>query len=355
MLELLLIYRQQQQIYTLAYNEKQQLLYYNQESIENYNEALYLASISFINQQNKIVFINYADKLSGFLKLNNNSKVQAGTKLLCQQVQQDVNEKLAKFNQNVQLIGKYVIVNFAQHKKIIYSKNLKLDDKLITQLIKYNNENIIIRSAVTQLGDNYDKLLLELDILITQKNKLLHTIKQSSLAMIYNGTPHYIRLLRDLTLSFNCQIITNDPEIINTLKPYLSLWQIAKLSLIPTFDFEIRVSAAQDLVNNNSVKAKVGGTLIIHNLSGINLIDVNSANLNLNLIKLNFLLLDEIIAQIKLRNLTGIILIDFMRGMNQEQQQKICFNLNLKLSDDFTKTKVLGFSAAGLCEIIRQR
>ena len=86
-----------------------------------------------------------------------------------------------------------------------------------------------------------------------------------------------------------------------------------------------------------------------------NIIDVNGANSALAFFKVNYLALDEIIRQIRLRDLTGIILLDLIKNMTLEQQQIITNKLKQALAHDFRNTKILGFTKAELVEIIRMR
>ena len=106
---------------------------------------------------------------------------------------------------------------------------------------------------------------------------------------------------------------------------------------------------------DNKFRTFQGITLEINQLSGINLIDINSQDTNLAFYQVNYLAIDVIIHQIWLRDLTGIILIDFIKNMSLSEQQKIVNKLTSILSKDWRKSDVLGFTRAEICEIIRSK
>ena len=75
----------------------------------------------------------------------------------------------------------------------------------------------------------------------------------------------------------------------------------------------------------------------------------------LSFYKINYLAIDEIIRQIKLRDLTGIILVDFIKNMSIKNQEQLTDKMTRMLINDWRHTKILGFSKAGIFELIRNK
>ena len=155
-----------------------------------------------------------------------------------------------------------------------------------------------------------------------------------------------MQLLREARLSPSIEIYTNDEVIFDHLEPYLDLW------LLDTIHLD-RALTANPMDKLPKDYAEFG--LEIHKLSGINLIDINSKSAPLNFYQVNYLAIDEIVRQIWLQDLTGIILLDFIKNMSVEENHKLLAKLNGYLENDWRKNQVLGFTRAGICEIIRNK
>ena len=104
---------------------------------------------------------------------------------------------------------------------------------------------------------------------------------------------------------------------------------------------------------------KGGGELVFDTLEALTVIDVNSGNVESRTFKemaksVNNQALDEVVRQIRLRNLEGIILIDFLRE-NRERQEELIFSFRKSFSEDRRQVKVYGFTKTGLLEMIREK
>jgi len=173
---------------------------------------------------------------------------------------------------------------------------------------------------------------------------------------IVAGVADYLRLIRSLEFSPELSIFTNNANVFATLKSYIGMWQIDNLNFDPDLTpslYENNIRQSIDL--QQKIVSKHGGNFVCHKLSGINLIDINSDKMQSDFYTLNYLLCEELIDIIKLQDLCGIILIDFVKNMSIKQQDHIINKLNLLLINDWRKSRVLGFTNAGLCEIIRSK
>src|SRR6185437_5686676 len=301
MLTKLLIIENESDIQSFAYNKSGSLIYHLSEDKKASNlEAIYKARINSVNKKSKFAYIDYAPNLQGIVNLKN-TNVQSGSDLLCQLVWQGDQNKLPKLSEEIKLLGKYVIVlpNTSQH---FFSKQLKSSP--LTELSnKYQGNGIIFRSSIDAISV-YSIIENEINFLIKQAGILKHW-QEKPIGQLTASGYKVMQLLREARLSPSIEIYTNNEAIFDYLTPYLELWQLDAISL----DESLAANPGDELLKNH---AEFG--LEIHKLSGINLIDINSKNAPLNFYQVNYLAIDEIVRQIWLQDLTGIILLDFIKN-----------------------------------------
>ncbi len=123
------------------------------------------------------------------------------------------------------------------------------------------------------------------------------------------------------------------------------------------FDVENEIQRALD----RKVPLKSGGYLIIDQTEAMTTIDVNTGafvghrNLEETIFNTNIEATQAIARQLRLRNLGGIIIIDFIDMQSEEHQKRVLHSLDVALARDKTKTNIHGFSALGLVEMTRKR
>ncbi|MCE3269214.1 MAG: hypothetical protein K0R49_1466 [Burkholderiales bacterium] len=340
MLTKLMIIEEGNIIQSFGYNESGILIYNLVESKIANLEAIYKARVNSVNKKSKFAYINYLPNLQGIINLRN-TNVQAGSDLLCQMVWQGDKNKLPKFSEEIKLIGKYVIIlpTTTQH---FFSRQLRSSQTTLSE--KYKGIGIIFRSHIDcitnqKLIDNEIKLL-------SIQAGLLKSWPEKSAGQLTSHSYKFMQLLREAKLSPAIEVFTNTRVIFNHLTSYRDLWQLNAINL----DTSLIFPPVDELPNKHAEFS-----LEIHKLSGINLIDINSKNAPLNFYQVNYLACEEIVRQICLRDLTGIILLDFIKNMSQEEQQKLITKLAALLEIDWRKNQMLGFTKAGICEIIRNK
>lgn len=305
-------------------------------------EAIYNARIDSINFKTGLAFVTYALDKVGIVNLHPDFKLQSGCFLPLQMVWAGSDNKLPKFSLELKLTGKYVIIllNSCEPK---FAKNLVNRSRLDALLIKYNNLGLIFRSSIDKLSD-----LQIVEDEINSLNEQYKAFKSSKVSQITRPVYQFIKLLRELNLASDLAIISNNQEICEDLIPYSKNWGFAE----PKIDYELLCNIPD--ITDNMIQTS-DFKLEIHRLSGINLIDINSSNNSNSFYQVNYLSIDEILRQIYLRDLTGIILLDFIKNMTVEEEGKILEKLHLTLKSDWRRSQVLGFTKAGICEIIRNK
>ena len=341
MLSKIIIFVDNKKSHTYGYNESNQLEYYliDDEKLTS-NHGVFLAKVINIHSKNNLAWINYESDRVGVINLPKNYNLQSGSQIVCQMDSVANLDKMPKFSSEIKLAGKYVVLlsNVGHH----YANGLLNHDKLALISQKYQHLGIIFRSSINTLSD-LSLVEQEINLLSLQ---LASIYKHSSFGLILSGIPRYIELL--YKYSDGCEVITNNEDVFDRLKSCLDLWGIEELS----FDSSIQVP---NIKTSNIIVLKNGVKFTLHQLSGINLIDIDSGSSNLSFYQVNYLAIEDIVKQIKLHDLRGIILIDFIKNMSNKEQSNIIDKLKSLLQDDWRRNKVLGFTRAQICEIIRSK
>jgi ribonuclease G len=170
-----------------------------------------------------------------------------------------------------------------------------------------------------------------------------------------------------LNVSFN-SIVVNDESLFHEIKEYISTIapeksKIVKLyhgksAIFEQFGIDKKIKA----LFGTTVSFKNGAYLIIEHTEALHVIDVNSGNRSrtvsdqaTNALETNLSAADEIARQLRLRDMGGIIVVDFIDMNSQEHRQRVYQRMKEAMSKDPTKHNILALSKFGLMQITRQR
>lgn len=163
-----------------------------------------------------------------------------------------------------------------------------------------------------------------------------------------------------------CEIVTDSPELCRELEAYCArhlpdkevrLYQDKSLSLSKLYSLESRMDTAL----KPKVWLKSGGYLIIEPTEALTVIDVNSGKNDAGRVpaeairKLNLEAAEEIAIQLRLRNLSGIILVDFVNMAEEKSGRELLEHLRELVRHDRMKTTVVDITPLGLVEITRKK
>ena len=214
----------------------------------------------------------------------------------------------------------------------------------------------------------------EMQMLLTRWNNMVAKIKQSrSEAMIlpqlvYEETSRTVALLRDLFNPSYENIYVNDQSVFDEVRNYVSLIapeckDIVKFykGSVPIFDnFSVTKQIKTSL--GRTVTYKHGAYLIIEQTEALHVVDVNSGNRSkspegqeVNALDVNLGAADELARQLRLRDMGGIIVVDFIDMAMPENRQKLYERMVENMRKDRAKHSILPLSKFGLMQITRQR
>lgn len=255
--------------------------------------------------------------------------------------------------------------SFGISKKITGDKHLHMSE-LISAYVGQGNEynyGVIIRTNALEATDQELKADIESVIqrFINIKTKASH---QCAFTEMYRPASAYIQKLKSVDLSKVDGIFTDEMDIYEDIKenlPYLAdkdllqLYKDDKVSLGTLYNFR----GSLDKLLEKRVWLKSGANIIIEQLETLTVIDVNSGkNVSKNddaILEINKEAAIEIARQLRLRNISGMIIVDFVNMPSKEAEEELISMFKRVTSQDSVSTQVLDITRLGLVEVTRKK
>ncbi len=296
--------------------------------------------------------------------------LKPGDDIIVQVTKEPINTKGPRLTADISLPGRYLVM-MPKGRQIGVSR--KIDDRRertrLKEIVQNNRPDqgaFIIRTAATTAQDkaviNDVKYLGNLFSAIDTKNR-----ESQAPALIHEDVGMVVGLIRDIFKEDTSRLIIDDTDDYNRLMAYVKTFapdlgdRIQQFNgNLPIFDhFEIEPEIRKTL--DKRVWMKKGGYLIIEQTEALVSIDVNTGrftghrNQEETILQTNLLAAKEVARQLRLRDMGGIIVTDFI-DMESEGNRKRLFNeMRLHLKRDRARHKVFPVSGLGLVEMSRQR
>lgn len=269
------------------------------------------------------------------------------------QIKRDCNNnKGPRVTKDIKLVGKYIILMpFSTF--ITVSKKISDTDernRLVSTVTSYMKEKygVIVRTSAE--GKEEEFIKKDIDDLISKWNEILKKAKKAKTPIeLYNNNGIIGKLINDFQ-PMGLEIVTNDKEIYKFIKEIDENQEV-------TVDHNL----SEKLNIDRKVYLNCGGFITIDETEALTAIDVNSGkftgrdNLEETIVKVNLEAAKEIAKQIRLRDLGGIIIIDFIDMIKEEDREKVRDKMQEEIKKDRSKIQILEFTKLGLLEITRKR
>lgn len=344
---------------------------------------IYAGKVADIIPGMQSAFVDYGDSRKGLLHLkdavpqinekNKNSNIiekkitdvlTPKQKILIQ-IKKDSNDKKgAKISTHISIPSRYVI--FMPNTDIITISQKIEDEKRIKELLNLAKDNlpenngIVIRTSAENASD--DEIKKDINRCIKKWNEIEANYKKSdSTKLIYYAENVQSKILLDLKVD---KVITNSKEEFEKLKKIIQNEEIKgvklelspKQNLLDMYDLESQINKSK----NRKVWLNCGGFITIDKTEALTAIDVNTgkytgkSDLENTIFKVNKEATIEIAKQLRLHDIGGIIIIDYIDMHNEENNKKIEDLLKEQLKNDRAKTQVEGFTKLNLMEMTRK-
>lgn len=319
-------------------------------------------------------FVELAPGVKGYLPYANitTDQFNQGDVILVQVIKDAVKTKDPVLSMDISLSGKYVVINCQKH-KLLFSKKASQKQterfkRLIGEAVNEYHYGVILRTNAMLLTDP-EILFQELDTLCRKMDYILAYAKDRTVYSIMAMPPSpYIEKLRD-TYGLDYQrILTDDGRIYEEVKAYLETYapdELDKLTLFQGKSMSLlnfyKLGEKIDTALSKNVWLKNGGYLVIEPTESLTAIDVNTGKYigkgdkEQSFYHVNMEAAKEIAAQLRVRNLSGMILVDFINMKEDAHNAELLDTLRKLTADDPVPTSVIDITPLGLVEITRKK
>lgn len=293
-----------------------------------------------------------------------------GLEILVQVVKEPLGSKGPRISSHVSLPGRYLVympmVNHVGISRRIENEEERMRLKDIVQKIRPPDSGFIIRTASE--GATEDELYMDMNFLFrvweNVQKKMAHSAVPS---LVHEDLSVALRAIRDLYSRDVERVIVDSRktyesiiEFIETFMPQLKYsveYYDREEPIFDAYGIEVEISRAL----GKRIWLKSGGYIVIEETEALVAIDVNTGrfvgkgNPDDTIFKTNLEAVKEVAYQIRLRNLGGIIIVDFIDMEREADREKILQAFKEALSKDRAKTNILSISELGLIEMTRKR
>lgn len=297
--------------------------------------------------------------------------IQPGTELLVQIVKEPISTKGPRLTTEITFTGRYlVLIPFCD--KISISQKIKsTEEKLrLRQLIgsiKPKNFGVIVRTSaegkrVAELNHELKTLLKCWDDTIAKAQKV------EAPSLLFEEDSRIVGVLRDIFSPTFENVYVNDADTFAQISKYVNLIAPERKDIVKLYDDEVPIFDNFNITKQikssfgKTVSFKSGAYIIIEHTEALHVIDVNSGNRTKagtdqesNALDVNMRAADEIARQLRLRDIGGIIVIDFIDMNKAEHRQRLYEHMKEVMANDRARHNILQLSKFGLMQITRQR
>ena len=342
---------------------------------------IYVGKVKNIAANISAAFIEIANGQLCYYALNDNdapifttpkkkNTLVAGDELLVQVSREAVKTKAPTVTANLNFAGKYLVLTSGKHHLGLSSKlspEAKQRLRTIAEPFLGKDFGIIVRTNAAEASE--DELHAELGELTEAYRHTVETGRnRACFSLVYKEPSAYAARLRGLRAdSFN-KIVTDRADIYRELKAYLTDRQPADLPKLyfyeetaPSLDSVYGLSKAFEEAGKERVWLKSGGYLVIQPTEALTVVDINTGKYtgkkkkDDTFLKINLEAARELARQLRLRNLSGIIVADFIDMDREEDKQTLMAVLASELKKDPVRTSLVDMTPLGLVEITRKK
>ena len=338
---------------------------------------VYLATVDNILPSIDAAFVNVGTDKMGFLHAQDvmgkgslKEKLSPKQKLIVQVVKEPTGHKGPRVTTQISLPGRFLVLmpyepGVSVSKKIENSRE-RARLKAIMNLIKPVGVGVIIRTEAE--GQSEADIQEDLEILLEKWNNIITAAETMTPPnLLYRDQDLLYRVIREACTEETKEIIVDTAFAMNRVQNLLQNWHMNKNidvtlykgtePLLVAMDIHKEIKAALNI----KVNMPSGGYLFIQQTEALTVIDVNSgkfvssATQDETILKTNIEAVHEIARQLRLRNIGGMIIIDFIDMLSRADKLAIMEELEIALEPDKAKPQVGQLSDLGLVELTRHR
>ncbi|MEG1255146.1 ribonuclease E/G [Clostridium sp.] len=292
--------------------------------------------------------------------------LKKGDEVMVEIVKEEIGKKGPKITKNISIPGTYAVLT-NEHNYFEISRKIKIPNfkELVeSNLSKPKSLGIVIRTKAEDV--DFDTLKAEIDELVHRYEEIYNKfIYSSKVGPLYKDNGILSRVMRNFT-DGGAKIIVDHSEDYNYYKDLIEKKKIndiqvefyeGALSIFDNYGIEKEILS----LRHNKINLESGGNIIIDHTEAMNVVDVNTAKNIKSTASENSILITnkeaavQIVRQIRLRNLGGIILVDFVDMKSMEEKNQVIDILRREFQDDKNNPRVYPFTELNLVQITRKK
>lgn len=335
---------------------------------------IYIGRVDNIVPNINAAFISFGNGQIGYYSLEENHKFgkrKIGDQILIQVSKEGIKSKAPLVTSKISLTGKYAVLtvgnNYLSFSGKITKKRWKKDFTAVAENLLTDEFGFIVRTNAANV--EFDIILEEMKALISLYSRLKsESDYRSPFSLIYKAPSAYLTNIRDVYTEDLEEILVDDKELYDEIKEYLTNYQPMDLSKLTLYEDKLwslsklyNIETVLDRALMKQVWLKSGGYLVIEPTEAFVVIDVNTGKFSGNktqqdtIMKINLEAAKEIARQLRLRNLSGIIVVDFIDMATDEDKELLMSEFATYLNRDPIKTLLVGMSKLNLVELTRKK
>ena len=355
---------------------------------EQKKSNIYKGKVVRIEPSLEAAFVDYGSTRHGFLPFKEiartlfkkggeggrgsiKEQIEVGQEFIVQVEKEERGNKGAALTTFISLAGRYLVLMPNNPRAGGVSRQIEGEDRsdareAMSSLEIPQGMGLILRTA--GVGKSSEELQWDLDFLLQLWDKIKESAHERSAPfLIYQESDVIIRAIRDYLRNDVAEIWVDDPDAYQRAKEFMQQvmpHNLNKLKLYkevdPLFN-RYQIEGQIESAYAREVKLPSGGSLIIDHTEALTSIDINSAratggeDIEATALNTNLEASDEVARQLRLRDLGGLIVIDFIDMMNNRNQREVENRLKEALKIDRARVQIGRISRFGLLEMSRQR
>ena len=297
-------------------------------------------------------------------------KVKRGDDVLVQIVKEPRGLKGARISTNISLPGRYLILmptgKYSGVSRKIDSADERNRLKSVMKRIRPEGMATVVRTAAA--GVSEAELIADLGVLIRMWHGILERYKRAqSPSLLHKDMNLIYKAARDFITADVERVLIDDEEEFRKVRDFLQLLGPQYIDRIEYYNSgrtlfdDYKIDAELQKLMKPKINLPSGASIVIESTEALTVIDVNSGkftggrNLEDTILKTNIEAADEIARQVRLRDIGGIIVVDFIDMASEASRDRVIRTMEEVLSRDRTRATIQSFSNLGLLEFTRKR
>lgn len=356
-------------------------LYVQRQGEKSLLGNIYVGKVEKVARDLKATFVRISNDQICFLPLKDclhpvykmpgrQGEPKPGDELLVQVSREAQKEKLPSVSANLNFTGKYLVLTTGEARLGISSKLSQVERQRLKDLLEPIKEEQIGIIARTEAKNGKDKEILEEYYVLSQECRrvLQYGITRTCFSCVREASPQWLSLIQHLSIQSMEAVITDLPEEYQRIERYLKenlpskaeVLHSYKDQMLPMYKFYRLEKELEDGLNEK-VWLRSGAFLVIQQTEAFVSVDVNSGksetrkNAEDMHLSINLEAAKEIAYQLRLRQLSGIILIDFINMKKMEDREEVMKTLGRYLTSDPSLAIVVDMTKLQIVEVTRKK